>query len=866
MRERQFHTALIVTLLFMLLPVSAGAQSIVTTLDFRPKGVQDQVGFDYKVAVVEKTGLVYVGSTSAYGTEVGVIDPKKKALVATIPISLPASIAGAYVNFARANQSTQLVYFREPYSSQITVIDGRSKSPTFNQALPPFVVTDWVQSFAFDESFGLMYVTSINYGDDVNPQQCRLSVVDVKPGNTTFHKVLKEFLFPAGALARGVAVNKNTHKAYVAVAGGEAGVYVYDGTAMAPIPAVTVNSIGVIVNETENMIYATAGGNRLNAIDGYTGTVTVIPMPALIGSGAFDERLAVNRLTGRVYVRSNDMATSGKVIVVDGSRGSATFNAVLASIDVGRASGTVGLVVDEDLNRILTTSVVDLRTDIIDGASNTVVAQILSKQLPSAMTLNTVTHRAYVANQPNFVQAIDVASNALAFTVITGAELGWGTLSTADHRLYFELTNASSGVRWVDKDGNLGNVTGLPTTAGRYLFETINHNTKRIYVQNAGSNLFGSSFSIPGFVSVISGKKVVANVPTGNQPFGLAVDEAANKVYSVNAGFGAAFPGSISVIDGATNTGLQADTSAFPPEGQFFSAPVAVNEFTGKVYFAASGVPSTLGVLSGNVASPLPPPLDTFQDPVNDIAVGKIADRVYVASRDTGVVHVLDSADSEIATVKTGLPPGSPGSPVALAINQTTGTVYAANVNHNSVSVIDGGTSAVAATIPVGSQPAFLAVNELANRVYVYNANSSSVSFINGVTNTVDATVVVPGPPQLTNPYVALRADPAVARVFALQTDGNGMLTILSDTGGTLTSLEQAIVAATAGDPANVRNNMLDKVTGAQTALAKGNMSGVANKMQALSTLVGNQRGKALTNAEADHIQALIDAVIASVS
>jgi len=134
-----------------------------------------------------------------------------------------------------------------------------------------------------------------------------------------------------------------------------------------------------------------------------------------------------------------------------------------------------------------------------------------------------------------------------------------------------------------------------------------------------------------------------------------------------------------------------------------------------------------------------------------------------------------------------------------------------------------------------------------------------------GRQTTVDATVVVPGT-LFANAYVALRADPAVARVFALQVDGNGLLTILSDTGGTLTALEQAIVAATAGDPANVRNNMLTKVSGAQTALAKGNASGVVNKMQALSTLVVNQRGKALTNTEADYIQSLIDAVIASVS
>ena len=210
-------------------------------------------------------------------------------------------------------------------------------------------------------------------------------------------------------------------------------------------------------------------------------------------------------------------------------------------------------------------------------------------------------------------------------------------------------------------------------------------------------------------------------------------------------------------------------------------------------------------------------------------------------------------------TVKVG------HNPFDVGVNLTTNTLYVANQKDDTVSVIDGPTSALVATIPVGSQPSSLAVNELANRVYVYNANDSSVSFVNGVTNTVDATVIVPGLP-ITNLGAVVRADPAVARVFALEVDGNGLLTILSDTGGTLNALSQAIVAATAGDPANIRNNMLTKVTGAQTALANGNTSGVISKMQALSTLVGNQRGKALTNAEADHIEALIDAVIASVS
>ena len=87
----------------------------------------------------------------------------------------------------------------------------------------------------------------------------------------------------------------------------------------------------------------------------------------------------------------------------------------------------------------------------------------------------------------------------------------------------------------------------------------------------------------------------------------------------------------------------------------------------------------------------------------------------------------------------------------------------------------------------------------------------------------------------------------------------------MSDTVGTLAALKQAIVSATAGNPI-VRLSMLVKFGVAELALARGNTGAGVIALKSLEDQVQSQRGKALTNAEADNIQALIDAVIASVS
>jgi YVTN family beta-propeller protein len=69
--------------------------------------------------------------------------------------------------------------------------------------------------------------------------------------------------------------------------------------------------------------------------------------------------------------------------------------------------------------------------------------------------------------------------------------------------------------------------------------------------------------------------------------------------------------------------------------------------------------------------------------------------------------------------------------------------MYVTNGGSNTVSVINGITNTVVATIPVGLFPRAIAFNPDNGFMYVANEESNTVSVINGITNTVVATIPV---------------------------------------------------------------------------------------------------------------------------
>jgi YVTN family beta-propeller protein len=77
-------------------------------------------------------------------------------------------------------------------------------------------------------------------------------------------------------------------------------------------------------------------------------------------------------------------------------------------------------------------------------------------------------------------------------------------------------------------------------------------------------------------------------------------------------------------------------------------------------------------------------------------------------------------------------------------VNPTTNTLYVTNTGNDTVSVIDGQTNTVTATIRVGRSPQGITVGPRSKDIYVANGITSTVSVIRGQTNTVFATIHLP--------------------------------------------------------------------------------------------------------------------------
>jgi len=86
-------------------------------------------------------------------------------------------------------------------------------------------------------------------------------------------------------------------------------------------------------------------------------------------------------------------------------------------------------------------------------------------------------------------------------------------------------------------------------------------------------------------------------------------------------------------------------------------------------------------------------------------------------------------------------------SPDFVAVNSVTNRIYVSNSGDGTVSVVDGATNTVIATITVGGQPLGIAVNPGTNMVYValFAGLDSKVDVIDGRSNTVTQTIDVPG-------------------------------------------------------------------------------------------------------------------------
>lgn len=307
----------------------------------------------------------------------------------------------------------------------------------------------------------------------------------------------------------------------------------------------------IAVDSTANKIYvADFGGEGNDGIcstcycPGVNGTLTVIDgatqSPTTTGfTYAYSNPLylAVNAANRTLYVASRVFFTVSPTCGYSdqlGVLGESTLTQT-ATTHVGGAVFSAIVAVNEDTGHVYVADWHDGTVTVLDSSGNPLDTITLVDR-PSGMAVNTATNKLYVATNGNNVLVVDGATNAIISTITSPNIVAPGAVA-------------------------------------------VNPTTNTIYVAN-GQTCF--TCPNPNNVAVIDGASgsVTGTIPAGNGPTGIAVDTQTNFIYVANVGnhdFNQ--PGSVTVIDGATNATTTLTDSNMP-----YPFHIAVNSTTNKIY------------------------------------------------------------------------------------------------------------------------------------------------------------------------------------------------------------------------------------------------------------------------------------------
>jgi YVTN family beta-propeller protein len=192
-----------------------------------------------------------------------------------------------------------------------------------------------------------------------------------------------------------------------------------------------------------------------------------------------------------------------------------------------------------------------------------------------------------------------------------------------------------------------------------------------------------------------------------------------------------------------TNTATPANLNGIAA-GPLSIGTLAVNPATGRLYFRInSGSTATVGYYepSTNTAAALPTSLGA----VAVIKVNPVLNRIYLSGSDNKL-HVLDgTTHNEVATLTMG----SANTSIAslqnwIAVNKTTGRVYVADRDADTLWVVNGQNNTVVTSLAGLESPIAVAVNEAQNRVYVLDGGDDTLLVIDGNTNKIVQNIQLP--------------------------------------------------------------------------------------------------------------------------
>ena len=217
---------------------------------------------------------------------------------------------------------------------------------------------------------------------------------------------------------------------------------------------------------------------------------------------------------------------------------------------------------------------------------------------------------------------------------------------------------------------------------------------------------------------------VVATIPVGDSPIGVAISPDGTKVYVTNN-----FSNFVTVINTATNSVIGTINVGDYPSG------IAVSPDGSQIY--VTYIYSNFISIFNTISNALTATVAVGVSPIG-VIVSPDGTKAYVTNSNSDSLSVIStSTNSILATIAVG------DTPVGVCNSMDGTLVYVANQISDNVSVINTNTNTVTATINVGDSPVGICTSSDGTLVYVSNRNSANVSVISTATNTVIATIPV---------------------------------------------------------------------------------------------------------------------------
>jgi len=300
--------------------------------------------------------------------------------------------------------------------------------------------------------------------------------------------------------------------------------------------------------------------------------------------------------------------------------------------------------------------------------------------------------------------------------------------------------------------------------SGNYLAGNVLEPTAIVYDNGTGQYFVaGGTTNNVGVFNATSGA-MVASVNVGSHPQGLAYDSGTSQVFVTNG-----FSNNVSVISDRNNTVVASVGVGRDPAGAVYDAA------KGEVFVAdlTSDNVSVLSDSSDTVVTSVTISTLLFYVPIA-LAFDNATGEVYAAD-ENGVDVISDSTNSITHTIATSSFPSTYG----IVYDNRTARVFVADSYGNNVSVIDTSNHSVVATVGVGNFPGNIAFDSATGEVFVPNRDSGNLSVISDRTDAVVATVNGTGEGFAAPTTVAY--DPLRAAVL-VSNSSNDSLELVSDT------------------------------------------------------------------------------------